>query len=45
MSKRGKKPRTKAKVKAKAKVKPNRNIQNTVLNKAAAVTVTMKNRK
>ena len=35
----------KEKVKAKAKVKPNRNIQNTVLNKAAAVTVTMKNRK
>lgn len=45
MSKRGKKPRTKAKVKAKAKVKPNRNIQNTVLNKATTVTVTMKNRK
>lgn len=40
MSKRGRKP--KAKVKTKAKVKPKRNIQNTMLNKAVAVRVSMK---
>jgi len=45
MSKRGRKPKTKAKVKATAKVKPKRNIQNTVLNKAASVTIAMKNKK